>query len=83
MDASRTLRRLQEVEFALVELQLYLDMNPDDQRAIQQYNNLSDELARIRHEYEMVRGPLMQYGLSKSPGRWVWTATPWPWEIEY
>jgi len=77
------LRRLQEVQFALIELQLYLDMNPDDLRAVHQYNCLSDDLARLKHEVEMQRGPLMQYGFSKSPSRWVWTRTPWPWEIEY
>jgi spore coat protein JB len=83
MEHSHTLRRLQEVQFALVELQLYLDMNPEDQRAVQQYNCLSEELMRLKREYEMKRGPLMQYGYSPSPSRWVWNATPWPWEIDY
>jgi spore coat protein JB len=83
MDPSQTLRRLQEVQFALIELQLYLDMNPEDQRAIHQYNCLSEELKRLKREYETERGPLMHYGFSPSPSRWVWNTTPWPWEIEY
>ncbi|MGE5704438.1 MAG: spore coat protein CotJB [Clostridia bacterium] len=83
MENSSTLQKLQEVQFALVELQFYLDMNPEDTRAIQQYNYLAEELADLKHEYEMQRGPLMQYGFSKSPSRWAWTSTPWPWEIEY
>ncbi len=83
MDHRDPLRRLQEVQFGLIELQFYLDMNPEDQRAIHQYNCLSDELIRLKHEYEMQHGPLMQYGYSQSPSRWVWNSTPWPWEIEY
>jgi len=83
MEYSDTLRRLQEVQFALVELQLYLDMNPQDQRAIHQYNVLSEELKCLKRDYEMKHGPLMQYGFSKSPARWAWNSTPWPWEIEY
>ncbi len=79
-----TLRRLQEVQFALIELQFYLDLNPDDQRAVQQYNYLSDELQCLKQEYEQQCGPLLQFGFSASPpNRWVWTSTPWPWEIEY
>ncbi|WP_139489753.1 spore coat protein CotJB [Brevibacillus dissolubilis] len=84
MEYSDTLRRLQEVEFGLVELQFYLDINPEDQRAIHQYNYLSDELHRLKHQYELKHGPLMQYGFSQSPAnQWAWVSTPWPWEIEY
>ncbi|GAA4716148.1 spore coat protein CotJB [Brevibacillus fulvus] len=83
MENDDTLRRLQEVQFALVELQYYLDMNPEDQRAVHQYNFLSDELQHLKHEYEMQHGPLLQYGHSKSPSCWVWGNTPWPWEIDY
>ncbi|WP_019120536.1 spore coat protein CotJB [Brevibacillus massiliensis] len=83
MGQHNVLHRLQQVQFALIELQFYLDMNPDDQRAVQQYNCLSDELHHLKHEYEAACGPLMQFGFSNSPNRWVWTSTPWPWEIEY
>lgn len=83
MEQSGMLRKIQEVQFALVELQYYLDMNPEDMRAIHQYNDLAEELTDLRQEYEESHGPLMQFGLSKSPGRWVWGSTPWPWEIEY
>ncbi|MET3288307.1 spore coat protein CotJB [Brevibacillus fluminis] len=83
MEESSTLRKLQEVQFALVELQFYLDMNPEDMRALHQYNDLSEELIDLRQEYEEQHGPLMQYGLSKARGKWDWSSTPWPWEIEY
>lgn len=83
MEYGDILRRLQEVQFALIELQLYLDMNPEDERAVQQYNGLSEQLMNLKLAYERQRGPLMQYGFSPSPRRWAWVRTPWPWEIEY
>lgn len=83
MENGNPLRRLQEVQFALVELQLYLDMNPDDQRAVKQYKELSAQLASLKQAYEKEHGPLMQYGNSSSPDCWAWHKTPWPWEIEY
>ncbi len=79
----KLLRRLQETEFALVELQLYLDTHPHDQRALMQFNDLSARLKQLAHMYERKFGPLFQYGWSSSPQRWWWIATPWPWEIKY
>lgn len=77
------LQRLQETQFALVELQLYLDTNPNDRRALAQFNALSAQLHMLKNMYERKYGPLLQYGFSPSPGRWAWYETPWPWEIEY
>ncbi|MCF6094604.1 spore coat protein CotJB [Microaerobacter geothermalis] len=79
----RLVRKLQEVQFGLVELQLYLDTHPEDHRAIAQYNMLADRLQMLKAEYESHDGPIAQYGWSKSPREWVWVSQPWPWEIEY
>lgn len=83
MEYGSTLRKLQEIQFALVELQLYLDMNPDDQRAVKQYKELTVQLVQQKQAYEKERGPVMQYGHSSTSDRWTWHKTPWPWEIEY
>ncbi|MBO8173209.1 MAG: spore coat protein CotJB [Bacillaceae bacterium] len=77
------LQRLQELEFALVELQLYLDTHPGDQRAVMQFNQLSRKMKQVMYMYESKYGPLLQYGHSLSPYKWVWPYTPWPWEIHY
>ncbi|MFY0544503.1 spore coat protein CotJB [Brevibacillus sp. H7] len=83
MEQCDTLTKLQQVQFALIELQFYLNMNPDDQRAIHQYNCLSEELMCLKRDFEIKYGPLLQFGFSPSPTRWAWSTTPWPWEIEY
>ena len=75
------LRKLQEVDFVLVELNLYLDTHPNDQDALNQYNQCSLEREGIRAEYEEIFGPLMHFGHSFNRYPCGWNEGPWPWEI--
>lgn len=72
--------KIREMEFAAVELTLYLDNNPEDQQALADYNSISENLTRIRREYEQMYGPLSSYGCSTSKTPWQWVEGPWPWE---
>jgi len=80
----RMLREIQELEFAAIEMNLYLDTHPYDEAALNTYNNLAARLAEARRTYEAEYGPLVNYGYYP-PGRlpWQWIEEPWPWEIEY
>lgn len=75
------LLRLQEVDFVLVELTLYLDTHPFDMQAIQQFNQLAQQRQTIACEYESAYGPLLQYGHSYSRYPWDWKDSPWPWQV--
>ena len=77
----RDLLELQKVDFALVELSLYLNTHPSDLEAIRQFNRLAQQRARIAGEFEMKYGPLMQFGHSYSRYPWQWPNTPWPWQV--
>jgi len=77
----RDLLELQKVDFALVELSLYLNTHPTDLEAIRQFNRLAQQRARIAGEFEMKYGPLMQFGHSYSRYPWQWPNTPWPWQV--
>lgn len=86
----KLLRELQELEFALVELNLYLDTHPDDEAALSTFNKLSSRYAEVRRAYEEQTGPLINFGHSDSCRHadpscdpWRWIEDPWPWEIEY
>jgi len=79
-DRYERMRKLKELEFAAVELTLYLDNNPEDQEALNDYNSISENLSRVRREYEQMYGPLSSYGCSKSKTPWQWVEDPWPWE---
>ncbi|WP_438447546.1 spore coat protein CotJB [Gorillibacterium sp. sgz5001074] len=75
------LKELQEIDFVLVELTLYLDTHPMDTPAIQQFNQLAQKRQQMAHHFEMKYGPLLQYGHSFSRSPWQWIDTPWPWQV--
>lgn len=77
----RELEELQKVDFALVELTLYLDTHPTDMQAVQQFNQLAQRRQQIAHEFEMKYGPLLQFGHSYSRFPWQWVDSPWPWQV--
>ncbi|MBN2984938.1 MULTISPECIES: spore coat protein CotJB [Cohnella] len=77
----KELEELQKVDFALVELSLYLDTHPADMQAIQQFNQLAQRRSQIAHAFELKYGPLMQFGHSFTRYPWQWNDTPWPWQV--
>lgn len=74
------LGKIREIEFTAIELTLYLDNNPDDHEALDDYNMAAEGLTRMKKEYEQIYGPLSSYGCSTSKNPWQWVEGPWPWE---
>lgn len=84
MDRRRQeLLRIMELEFAAVELTLFLDTHPEEQRALADYNAITQELIRAKAAYESRYGPLMPFGQAVSEGTWRWIEEPWPWELTF
>ncbi|WP_318840672.1 spore coat protein CotJB [Paenibacillus sp. BJ-4] len=75
------LEKLQAVDFVLVELNLYLDTHPDDLQAIEQFNKLTQERTAIANEYQLLYGPLQNFGRAYSKYPWEWSQAPWPWQV--
>ncbi len=80
INCEELLLRIQALEFAALDLNLYLNTHPGDARALADFNQISAALAQTRTAYEQAFGPLMNYGHSLSCGRWAWIDEPWPWE---
>jgi len=78
---SAQLRELQTVDFALLELNLYLNTHPGDMQAIQQFNQLAQKRQAMAQQFELQYGPLVNYGHSYSRFPWQWSETPWPWQV--
>lgn len=76
------LRKIREVEFACLDLNLFLDTHPKDQKALMDYNMLSDQLSKLIQLYECEYGPLLNFGFSPSQYPFKWINDPWPWEIQ-
>ncbi|KAA0550295.1 spore coat protein CotJB [Bacillus sp. BGMRC 2118] len=72
---------LQAVDFALVDLTLYLDTHPNDFEAIQQFNHFAKQRGLLKKQIESHFGPLQQYGNSYSGYPWNWDDGPWPWQL--
>ncbi|MCM3715199.1 spore coat protein CotJB [Halalkalibacter oceani] len=75
------MEELQAVDFVLVELTLYLDTHPNDQAAIQQFNEMAEYRHHVKYQVEQYLGPLQQFGNSYSGYPWNWIDAPWPWQL--
>ncbi|WP_408011626.1 spore coat protein CotJB [Pseudalkalibacillus sp. A8] len=75
------MKQLQEIDFVLVELTLYLDTHPEDYDSIKQFNEFAEKGMKLRQQIEKKYGPLMQYGQSYSGYPWNWDDPPWPWQM--
>jgi len=75
------LLKLQELTFAAVDLNLYLDNHPENKNALADFNAITRELNKLKKLYEAENGPLTNFGCSESKYPWEWVNDPWPWEI--
>lgn len=76
------LTKVQELSFACLDLNLYLDNHPDDKNAVNTYNSLCIQFAKAKCAYESNYGPLTNFGYAPSNYPWQWVSEPWPWDKE-
>jgi len=76
------LRQLTILDFMLVDLALFLNTNPDNQEALEEYNQVVCQADRIRSLYEHQFGPLCSYRSKNHAPKWSWPCDPWPWSRE-
>ena len=77
------LHRIMELQFITVELNLFLDTHPGDERALCDFIAASEELMEAKHEFEAAFHPLLNFGLGRASNGWNWICDPWPWEINW
>lgn len=75
------LKEIAAVDFAIIDLHLFLNTHPTDENVIAQYNSLVAQCKMIKQNYERYFGPLSSTG-SPSAYPWQWINEPWPWEKE-
>ena len=63
--------------FAAHDLNLYLDVNPNDQEMTELFKKYTAEAGNIINQYEQKYGPLF---VDASTTPWTWNDSPWPWE---
>lgn len=83
MNRAEQMLKVQELCFACLDLNLYLDNNPTDKNAICLYNSLGQQFEQAVKAYEKKYGPLMNFGHSSSSFPFGWVDEPWPWQREF
>ena len=71
---------LSQISFAAHELNLYLDMHPDDESMITLFNDYRERANQLISEYESKYGPLSISSDSLNQSPFVWEKDAWPWE---
>ena len=66
--------------FACIDLNLYLDVNPNDRLAIDLFNQYRLKKNDLMDEYQNKYGPLLLNSDSLNIYPWAWDDKPWPWE---
>lgn len=73
--------RLQQLEFAIDEVVLYLDAYPECSKALDYYHRLIDERNQIVTVINTQCGPMTHLD-NVSTDTWQWINGPWPWKYE-
>ena len=71
------MKKIREYNFSVIELGLYLDTHPDDNKALCLHREYAKNLKELLDKYQKVYGPLTIY---YPCNKWRWLEEPWPWE---
>ncbi len=79
---SEMMKQIMHTEFALVDLNLFLDTHPDCREALELFTKLAASLKSLKADYETKFGPLYAWSSrNETPFQWVEQGRKWPWEI--
>lgn len=66
--------------FAMIDLDLYLDIYSDDRRALELYEYYKNSYNDYMDKYQKEYGPITLDSDSLNGNYWNWILSPWPWE---
>ena len=79
VSAEMLTKKLQELAFAKVECELYLDAYPECAAALDYYKGIIKEYTKLAELYENTVAPIRQENIMSD--KWTWVQTPWPWQM--
>ena len=74
------LYQLLQYKFAITDLNLYLDTNPNDKERLTTLKKYLAIENQIKNKYENMYGPLTISDINPNSKDWNWINSPWPWE---
>lgn len=72
---------IQQYDFVLYDLQLYLNSHPKCTEAMQKYRKYKALRKAAEEQYIKLYGPITAEQ-SDTENKWNWIDDPWPWEKE-
>lgn len=82
-EKEQLLLELSRLSFAAHELNLYLDLYPNDETMLALFNDYRSETNALIKQYEGKYGPLSISGNGLENTPFSWQKTTWPWEDRY
>lgn len=79
-DRQKLMKQIASLDFAIIELHIFLNTHPDDVVATQKMDEYIEESNKLRAEYEEKYGPIQATDINSN--QWAWISNPWPWDNE-
>lgn len=79
MNKCELMRRIQELNFAMNEAELFLDTHPENRQALDYQRMVMEKLDLAMEEYQNRFGPIVKEAVKGD--RWTWVDGPWPWQL--
>ncbi len=73
------MQKIATYDFAVVELNLYLDTHPQDRTALKKLSDYEAMSRELREEYEEKYGPIIFRDTPENRMKWI--KNPWPWDL--
>lgn len=80
-EQEKRLLEIQTLSFAAHELNLYLDLHPEDESMVRLFNDYRRQKEELVKKYEEDYGPLTVGSESMEDTTYKWINAPWPWEV--
>jgi len=75
------MQKIQEIDFAIIDLNLFLDTHPNCKEALELFTELCATSKSLKNDYQAKYGPLYATKSSRNtPFEWVGACYKWPWE---
>lgn len=81
-EKAKLLRKIQQLNFAMIELGLFLNNQPTCEEALALYDKVKCMHDDAKAQFEELYGPLTLEGVNTKKDGWSWMKGPWPWEGE-
>lgn len=78
-DRDMLLYKIQMYNFAMKDMNLYLDIYPDDKKMLNNFQEYKKIYIELKSKYENIYGPLCVNDVVSS-SKWTWIDNPWPWD---